>query len=182
MVAVSMMVGKGLEIADFNYPEKQDHANQAAEDQCRYEMVLPCLSLFGVLMFFGTLALLFSQTLPSRRAAASVSGLALVASFFLPTLAHINDVIEPFARLSPLYYYQGGKAIDGLNTTWLAGLLGLALLWALLAWWRFERRDIRVGGEGGWRRPTLQALYRWLPRRAPSRRETPTPERVTVQP
>ncbi len=34
-------------------------------------------------------------------------------------------------------------------------LLGIALLLALLAWWRFERRDVRVGGEGGWRLPIL---------------------------
>ncbi len=94
---------------------------------------------------------------------------------------HINDAIEPFAKLSPMYYYQGGEAIDGLNVGWLAGLLGMALLWALLAWWRFERRDIRVGGEGGWRRPTLQSLYRWLPQRSTARRETPTSERVVVR-
>jgi len=25
----------------------------------------------------------------------------------------------------------------------------------VIAWWRFERRDIRVGGEGGWRLPVL---------------------------
>jgi ABC-2 type transport system permease protein len=146
------------------------------------EMVLPCLSLFGVLMFFGMLALLFSMTLPSRRMAASMSGLALVASFFLPALAHINDGIEPFAKLSPLYYYQGAEAIDGLNLTWLAGLLGLALLWTVLAWWRFERRDIRVGGEGGWQRPSLQALWQWLPRRVLGERKSPPPDKVVVQP
>jgi hypothetical protein len=30
------------------------------------------------------------------------------------------------------------------------GLLLASLLLALLAWWRFQRREIRVGGEGGW--------------------------------
>ncbi|MGD9101292.1 MAG: ABC transporter permease subunit [Anaerolineae bacterium] len=125
------------------------------------EMALPCLSVFGTMMFFGMLALLFSMVLPSRRAAAMLSGLVLVASFFLPGLALINDAIAPLARWSPLQYYQGGEAIDGLNVTWLAGLLGLAVLWAASAWWRFERRDIRVGGEGGWQRPALAQL---LPR------------------
>jgi hypothetical protein len=28
--------------------------------------------------------------------------------------------------------------------------LAIALLFALLAWWRFERRDVRVAGEGNW--------------------------------
>jgi ABC-2 type transport system permease protein len=42
-----------------------------------------------------------------------------------------------------------------LNVEWLLGLLGVAALFTLLAWWRFERRDIRVGGEGGWQLPLL---------------------------
>jgi ABC-2 type transport system permease protein len=125
------------------------------------EMAFPCLTVFATMMFFGMLALLFSMVLPSRRMAAMLSGLVLVASFFLPGLALINDAIEPIAKWSPLQYYQGGEAIDGLNVKWLAGLLGLAVLWAVLAWWRFERRDIRVGGEGGWQWPTLSQL---LPR------------------
>jgi hypothetical protein len=29
--------------------------------------------------------------------------------------------------------------------------LGVNILFALAAWWRFHMRDIRVGGEGGWR-------------------------------
>ena len=29
---------------------------------------------------------------------------------------------------------------------------------ALLAWWRFQRREIRVGGEGGWKLPKLAFL------------------------
>jgi len=120
------------------------------------EMAQPCLSLFGTLMFYGMLALLLSLLLPARRTAAMVTGLVLVASFFLPGLAILNSDIEPLAKLSPLNYYQGGKAIDGLNLTWLAGLLALSALWTVLAWWRFERRDIRVGGEGSWQRPALR--------------------------
>ena len=46
-----------------------------------------------------------------------------------------------------------GDAIDGLNGSWFAGLLAAAGLFAGLAWWCFERRDIRVVGEGGWRWP-----------------------------
>jgi ABC-2 type transport system permease protein len=122
------------------------------------EMALPFVALLAQLMFFGGLALLFSQVLPSRRTAAMVSGLLLVASFFLPGLALINDVIEPLARFSPMYYYQGGGAINGLNTTWLFWLSSLAAMFVLLAWQRFERRDIRVGGEGGWRLPLLSNL------------------------
>jgi ABC-2 type transport system permease protein len=124
------------------------------------EVTWPYLSLLGALMLFGMLALLLSMLLPSRRLAASVAGMGLAGSYFLASLARINADLEPAARLSPLYYYQGGEAMEGLNTAWFAGLLMVALLFALLAWRRFWRRDIRVGGEGGWTWPNLRSFKR----------------------
>jgi ABC-2 type transport system permease protein len=115
------------------------------------EVALPYLSLFAVLLFFGTLALLLGTLLPSRRSAAMAAGLALVASFFVTTLARLDPGLETLAILSPVSYYQSGDAIAGLNGRWFAGLLAGAGLFAALAWWRFERRDIRVAGEGAWR-------------------------------
>jgi len=144
------------------------------------EMAQPCLSLLGVLVFFGSLSLLLSLLLPSRRMAAMAAGLVLVASFFLPGLARLNADLEPVARLSPLYYYEGGKAIDGLSLSWVAGLLAVAVLFAILAWWRFRRRDIRVGGEGGWQRPTLPSLSRLAPRRLSNSRQRPAHTRASV--
>jgi hypothetical protein len=79
-----------------------------------------------------------------------------VGDFFLTMLARIDKGLEPVARLTPLHYYQSGEAIAGLNGAWLAGLLGVAALLGLAAWWRFERRDIRVSGERVWRWP-----WRW---------------------
>lgn len=116
---------------------------------------LPLLSLLAELLLFGTISLLMSIVLPSRRMAATTGGLLLVASFFITGLAKINENLEPVAKLSPLNYYQTQDAFQGLNGAWLAGLLGSALVFAALAWWRFQRRDIRVGGEGGWRLPSL---------------------------
>jgi ABC-2 type transport system permease protein len=116
-------------------------------------MGLPFISLFGVLMLFGCLALVLSMLLPSRRMAAMTSGILMVASFFITALAQLDSRLESLARLSPLNYYQGGLAIDGLNWGWMGGLLGVSLLFVLVAWWRFERRDIRVVGEGSWRLP-----------------------------
>jgi ABC-2 type transport system permease protein len=114
------------------------------------EMALPFFSLFVLLALFGMLALLLSMLLPSRRLAGMVSGLLLVASFFITTLARLDENLENLARFSPLNYYQGGLALLEVEWGWLAGLLVAALLFTLLAWWRFQRRDIRVGGEGGW--------------------------------
>jgi ABC-2 type transport system permease protein len=120
-------------------------------------MWLPLLSLLAELLLFGTLSLLLSMVLPSRRLAATTTGLLLVASFFITGLAKINEDLEPVARLSPLNYYQAQDAFHALNGAWIAGMLATAAVFAALAWWRFWRRDIRVGGEGGWRLPWREA-------------------------
>ncbi len=130
-------------------------------------IALPYLSLLAVLLFFGGLALLLSMVLPSRRLAAMTAGIVLVVSYFLTTLARLDPNLENVARLSPTYYYQSGDAIGGLNLGWFAGLLAVAALFAIVAWWRFQRRDIRVIGEGVWNWP------RW--RRAATERSAAAP-------
>ena len=115
------------------------------------EIVLPFVALLAVILVFGTMALFLSMVLPSRRMAGMVSGMLLVASYFVTSLARIDDNLELLARLSPLNYYQSGDAMLGLNGSWLAGLFAVAALFTVAAWWLFQRRDIRVAGEGGWR-------------------------------
>lgn len=124
------------------------------------EMALPFLSVLAMLLLFGALALLLSMLLPSRRLAAMTAGLVLVASFFITGLARIIEDLETVAKFSPLNYYQSGEAMNGLNQEWFWGLVAFAVLFALLAWWRFLRRDVRVGGEGGWRLPSLSLPFR----------------------
>jgi ABC-2 type transport system permease protein len=120
------------------------------------ELARPFLSLGAELLLFGALALALSMLLPSRRLAAAVAGIALVGSYFLTSLSRINDDLKEMARFSPLNYYQGGEAIRELNGEWLLGLLAVVTLFVLVAWLRFERRDIRVAGEGNWRWPWQQ--------------------------
>jgi ABC-2 type transport system permease protein len=127
------------------------------------ELAKPFLSLLAVLLLFSTLALLLSMVLPSRRLAASVSGLLLVASYFVTVLARINEDLETLARFSPLNYYQTEHAFQRFNVQWFAGLLVVAAVFAALAWWRFQRRDIRVGGEAGWKLPSLSLPFRRVP-------------------
>ncbi len=122
------------------------------------ELMLPFLSLGSIIVLFASVALFLSMILPSRRAAAMISGLLLVASFFINGLAVMNADLEPIAEFLPLKYYQGGDALNGLNLTWFGGLIGASIFFALLAWWRFQRRDIRVAGEGSL--PFLDLLRR----------------------
>ena len=114
-----------------------------------FELLLPFVSLFGILMFFMTLALLFSMLLPSRSMASMLAGTLVVASFFITLLARAVDQLERAADFSPLTYLETAAAIeDGLNVTWVGVFLALNLVLALLSWQLFQRRDVRVGGEG----------------------------------
>ena len=119
------------------------------------ELFSPFVSLLATVLVFSTMALLLSQILPSRRLAAMAAGIVLVVSYFVTSLSNLSEELEIPAKFSPLTYYQGGDAIKELNLEWLAGLLLAAIIFTGLAWWRFRVRDIRVGGEGGWRIPFI---------------------------
>ena len=101
-------------------------------------------------MVFSTFALLLSFLLPSTRFAGMFSGALMVFNFLLIGLSEINPDLEPFVEYTPMFYYQGGEAINGLERGWVSGLLTTALLFALLAWIPFLKRDIRVSGEHSW--------------------------------
>lgn len=114
--------------------------------------------LWALLLLFGALALLLSLLLPSARMASMTAGALLVANFLLVGLANLNDNLRPIMDLTPFAFFQGGDSLNGVNWTWIGGLLVVTLLMAGLAWFLFRRRDIRVGGERGWSwRPRLRA-------------------------
>jgi len=119
------------------------------------EFLRPFVPLFAVLLLFGALAALLSLVLPSARFAGMLTAGLIFANFLLQGLANLNENLETIIEYTPLYYYQAGGAIAELNWGWLAGLLAVAALLALLAWALFLRREIRVGGEGGWSLPSL---------------------------
>jgi ABC-2 type transport system permease protein len=124
------------------------------------EFIRPFIPLLAQLILYGAFALFLSFILPSARLSGMIAGGLVVANFLLLGLANINDKLKSFIEYTPLHYYQGGEAIDGINWEWFAGLLAISIFFALLAWWQFLRRDIRVGGEGGWRLPTIPLVSR----------------------
>jgi ABC-2 type transport system permease protein len=118
-----------------------------------WEFLLPFVPLLAQLLLFGALALLLSFLLPSARLAGMLTGGLLVGNYLLMGLSRLDERLEGVVRLTPLYYYQGGAAVDGLEWGWLAGTLAVALLFTAASWILFSRRDIRVGGEGSWKLP-----------------------------
>lgn len=115
------------------------------------ELTRPFVSLFAILMLFQSLALLLSMILPSSSAAGFVSGFLLIVSFFISSLARIDEKLEGVNRFSPLKYYQGGAAVEGLNAQNLLLLFGISLFSLLVAGFLFVKRDLRFGGSGGFR-------------------------------
>lgn len=116
-------------------------------------LAYPHLSAFAVMFLYGAMALFFSMLLPSRSMAAMITGLVLVANYFIDSLSNLDESLQSIARYLPLHYYQGGLAMEEMNWSWFIGLVTAGLVLTFLAWLLFERRDIRVGGEGGWRAP-----------------------------
>jgi ABC-2 type transport system permease protein len=122
-------------------------------------LALPFLCLFAVTLLTASMALLFSMLLPARRFAAVAAILVLAASFFLTGFARVDESLVPLARLLPLYYYQGAQAMQDFNATWFVGFLAASAVCVGLAYWRFERRDVRVAGESvvPWRKFAVAA-------------------------
>ena len=119
------------------------------------QMALPFVDVLAQALIWGALALLLSMVLPSRGVAAAVSGAVLVTSYFLSSLSGLNPRLGAVAKWLPYDYFRGGESINGLQWAQLLGLLVVTASLAALAWQLFERRDIRVAGEGGWRIPSL---------------------------
>lgn len=120
------------------------------------ELSYPFSSMFAYLLLFGTMALILSLILPSKKMTGMIAGIILVADFFIQGLSKSYEQLEPIAKVLPLNFYQGTGWIDGLEMNPFLGLLGVSVLFTLLAWWRFLRRDIRVGGEGSWQLPKIK--------------------------
>jgi ABC-2 type transport system permease protein len=125
-----------------------------------FDLLLPFASLFGILMFFMTFALILSLVLPARSMASMVAGILAVASFFITLLSDVVEELERAADFSPLTYFETTVAVDnGLNMTWFGTFIAISLGLALLSWLLFQRRDVRVGGEGSWRLLDLKKVF-----------------------
>ena len=116
-----------------------------------WEILRPFWGLMSQLLLFGSFALFLSMILPASRLASMITGGLLVANYLVIGLANINQDLEKIVKYTPLHIYQGGYAILGIEWDSIVIILEGAILFLLLAWWRFLLRDLRVAGEGGWK-------------------------------
>jgi len=117
-------------------------------DLTQGQLVQPFISLLAVVLVFLSLALLLSMILPTSGSASMVANFVLIASFFITSLAQIEDRLATLNRFSPLNYYQGGKALSSLDGESLLILYGVSILLTLLAWGLFLKRDLHFSGTG----------------------------------
>jgi ABC-2 type transport system permease protein len=119
------------------------------------QMAVPFLSLLVQTLVYACLALLLSMLLPSRSLAAMVSGVVMVAGYFVSSLSFLDERLASLSRFMPYHYFQTVLSFEELNLAWLSLLLAACALMLVFAWLRFIRRDIRLSGEGSWRLPLL---------------------------
>jgi ABC-2 type transport system permease protein len=138
-------------------------SRQYGMDLTWIEFLRPFIGLYAVLLLFGALALLLSMLLPAARMAGMLTGTLAVGNYLINGLANLDERLEGIVRFTPLHYYQGGLAVDGLNWGWTAGHVAATGVLLLAAWALFQRREIRVGGEQSWQWPRLTGLVRKPP-------------------
>ena len=120
-------------------------------DLSALELINPFISLFAILLVFLGLALFLTMILPGGGSAGLLAGFLLIASYFITSLTRLDEDLSLFNRFSPLKYYQGGDAIKALDIEYLLILVGISVVFLLLAWFFFVKRDFRFGGSGGFR-------------------------------
>ena len=118
------------------------------------KLCLPYISVFAVTWLFACLSFALSMILPSRSAAAMISGIIVLAGYIITTLSKAIKGLETWALFSPITYLQS-NAMTGLNFNLLSVLVVASLLFVAFARRGFGKRDIRVAGDGGWKIPLL---------------------------
>ena len=110
--------------------------------------------LFSALMSSVPLALGFimigfflGATLPNRRLSTTVLTILFIASFFVENIAGMVKSLEPIRYLSLFNYYNTTETIfaDGIRSSDILILFGVAVVFFILAVICFHRRNITVG-------------------------------------
>ncbi|MBI2862701.1 MAG: ABC transporter permease subunit, partial [Chloroflexi bacterium] len=112
-----------------------------------YERVLLAV-LNGTLLALaaGAFALFVTGLVPGRRTAGIVTGVLLIASYFLNTLGAVSEFLRPYRPFSVFYHYSQSQPLTS-SMVWGSAALLVALTAIFLAGavLTFQRRDVGVG-------------------------------------
>lgn len=94
---------------------------------------------------FGALALAVGCARGKKTLAMGVAGAIGFVSYIINALALMVDWLEPFQKFSPFYYYNSTDPLaNGLDAGHAAVLVGLALVFLMVALFTFRNRDLSV--------------------------------------
>jgi len=104
-----------------------------------------CFSMALLGLTFGALALAVGCARGKRGLSMGVASAGAVAAYFLNGLAPVVEVLEPFRKLSPFYYYISAEPLkNGLDLGHAAVLAGVTAVLLVVGLVVFERRDLAV--------------------------------------
>jgi ABC-2 type transport system permease protein len=100
-----------------------------------------------ITLLFFTLSLWLGAVAANRGVAAGAAVAVATATYFANSLASGVHAVSGLRYASPFYYYGAGlPLVKGIDWPHVALLLGVAVLFLVLALRAFEGRDIAVGG------------------------------------
>lgn len=111
------------------------------------DLFLAILSSWPITFAFAMLSFFLGAYLPSRRVAAMTATVLFITSYFAEGLLGMISSLEKFQPLSLFYYFDSSPTIftEGPAMGDVGLLLGVALLFFVLALLSFQRRNITVG-------------------------------------
>ncbi len=110
------------------------------------DLVVATLAIWPLIMVFATLSLFLGAFMPTRRLAATVATIVLIATYLANNLVHQVNILETIQPLFPFKYYSGQSVLEsGVATGDLLFLLGAMAFFFVLALVSFQRRNVTVG-------------------------------------
>ena len=101
------------------------------------------VSLLG--LTFGSVAFAVGSAKGGRGLSVGVAAAATVTTYLLSALSKIASAVEPAQWISPFYYYnENNPLVNGLNLVHATVLVVVILSLTSLAYWGFQRRDLRL--------------------------------------
>ena len=108
---------------------------------------LAAVTLSAILLgvAFGTLALAVGAATGKRGLSTALASVVGVVAYFLNSLAPVVSSLQPYRKLSLLYYYIGADPLrNGLNLGHAAVLAGVTVVLLAVGVLAFQRRDVGV--------------------------------------
>jgi ABC-2 type transport system permease protein len=111
------------------------------------DVVVAVLSTWPLVFAVGMIALLLASFCPSRRLAAMIAAVVVIAGYFGDNLANSATVLEPFEPLFLFSYLDstGRGVTEGQPLGDVLVLLGVGVVAFALAVFFFQRRNLTVG-------------------------------------